>query len=112
MRPAERVARHDKLVKELKDLKSDSKAMEKRTQELVDAARLTITPAQAEQLILARWERTLYGTIDGYLKQYRQELCGRHRKPARQIQRHAEKPADRARRRKSSVEPVFDGVGI
>ena len=74
MGPAERVARHDKLVKELKDLKSDSKAMEKRTQELVDAARLTIKPAQAEQLILARWERTLYGTIDGYLKQYRQSF--------------------------------------
>lgn len=70
--PADRVARHEALVKELKNLKFEAKAMEKRTQELVDAARLTITPAEAEQLILARWERTLYGTIDGYLKQYRQ----------------------------------------
>ena len=74
MAPAKRVARHDKLVKELKDLKFEAKAMEKRTQELVDAARLSITPAEAEQLILARWERTLYGTIDGYLKQYRQSF--------------------------------------
>jgi type I restriction enzyme M protein len=71
---AERVARHDKLVKELKDLKFEARAMEKRTAELVDAARLSITPAEAEQLILARWERTLYGTIDGYLTQYRQSF--------------------------------------
>jgi type I restriction enzyme M protein len=70
----QRVARHEGLVKELKDLKFEAKAMEKRTQELVDSARLSITPAQAEQLILARWERTLYGTIDGYLKQYRQSF--------------------------------------
>ncbi|GAB4052783.1 type I restriction-modification system subunit M [Spirosoma litoris] len=74
MPPADRIARHDKLVKELKDLKFETKAMEKRTEDLVDAARLSITPAQAEQLILARWERTLYSTIDGYLKQYRQSF--------------------------------------
>lgn len=72
--PAERIAKHEKLVREFKDLKFEAKAMEKRTEELVDAARMSITSAQAEQLILARWERTLYGTIDGYLKQYRQSF--------------------------------------
>jgi type I restriction enzyme M protein len=71
---AERVARHDALVKELKNLKAEAKAMEKRTEELVDAARQRITPDEAERLILARWERTLYGTFDGYLKQYRQSF--------------------------------------
>ncbi|GAB3695415.1 N-6 DNA methylase [Spirosoma flavus] len=74
MAPAERIARHDKLVKELKDLKFEARAMEKRTEDLVDAARQRITATEAERLILARWERTLYATFEGYLKQYRQSF--------------------------------------
>jgi type I restriction enzyme M protein len=59
---------------EIKALKAEINAMDKRRDELVAAARVKITPAEAEQLIIARWERTLYSTIDGYLKQYQQSF--------------------------------------
>ena len=61
-----------KVKDEIKVLKAEIGAMDKRRDELVAAARVKITPAEAEQLIIARWERTLYSTIDGYLKQYQQ----------------------------------------
>ncbi len=61
-----------KVKDEIKALKAEISAMDKRRDELVAAARVKITPAEAEQLIIARWERTLYSTIDGYLKQYLQ----------------------------------------
>jgi len=61
-----------KVKDEIKTLKAEISAMDKRRDELVAAARVKITPAEAEQLIIARWERTLYSTIDGYLKQYLQ----------------------------------------
>ncbi len=61
-----------KVKDDIKKLKAEIGAMDKRREELVAAARVKITPAEAEQLIIARWERTLYSTIESYLKQYQQ----------------------------------------
>ena len=55
---------------DIKELKNEINAMDKRKDELVAAARVKITSAEAEQLIIARWENTLYSTIESYLKQY------------------------------------------
>ena len=65
-----------KVKDEIKALRAEISAMDKRRDELVAAAKVKITPAEAEQLIIARWERTLYSTIDGYLKQYLQGFVG------------------------------------
>lgn len=57
---------------EIKMLKAEISAMDKRKDELVAAARVKITASKAEQLIVERWERTLYATFTTYLKQYHQ----------------------------------------
>ena len=66
------IFKHEFLVAELRDLKKNTAAMENRKEELVAAARTKITPEEAERLLVTRWERTLYSTLEGYLKQYLQ----------------------------------------
>ncbi|MBX9867755.1 MAG: type I restriction-modification system subunit M [Burkholderiales bacterium] len=70
----QQIQQHDKLVEELKQLKKETKALEERKTELVEQARQQINPDQAQQLIITRWERTLYTTFHTYLKQYLQSF--------------------------------------
>jgi type I restriction enzyme M protein len=70
----QQVQRHDKFVEELKQLKKETKALEERKTELVEQARQQIEPEQAKNLILNRWEQTLYSTYNAYLKQYLQSF--------------------------------------
>ncbi|MFZ4802956.1 MAG: type I restriction-modification system subunit M, partial [Chlorobium sp.] len=53
-----------KIIKEIKE----------RKEKLVEEARNKIDSAEARQLILARWEQTLYATVEEYLAQYSRSL--------------------------------------
>ena len=55
---------------ELKICKKIIKEIKERKEKLVEEARNKIDSDEARQLILARWERTLYATIEEYLAQY------------------------------------------
>ncbi|WMJ74105.1 class I SAM-dependent DNA methyltransferase [Cytophagaceae bacterium ABcell3] len=66
----EQIEKHEALAKELKHLKTEVKALDKRKAELVEVARQKISKEEAEELILARWKNTLLDTFDGYLKQH------------------------------------------
>lgn len=68
----QQIKTHEDLVSELKQLKKETKALEERKTELVEKAREQIDPEQAKNLILNRWEQTLYATYNTYLKQYLQ----------------------------------------
>ncbi len=70
----QQVQQHDKFIEELKQLKKETKALEERKTELVEQARQQIEPEQAKNLILNRWEQTLYRTYNAYLKQYLQSF--------------------------------------
>ena len=52
----QRFAKHSELVSELKECKKVIKQIKDRKQELVDEARLKITPEEAKELILNRWK--------------------------------------------------------
>jgi len=65
-----RIARHAELDAELKICKKIIKEIKERKEKLVEEARNKIDSDEARQLILARWERTLYATIEEYLAQY------------------------------------------
>ena len=70
----QRFARHSELESELKECKKVIKQIKDRKQELVDEARLKITPEEAKALILSRWNRTLHQTINGYLQAHSRHL--------------------------------------
>lgn len=70
----ERIRKHQELEELLKACKKIIKEIRDKKQELVDMARLKITPEEAQTLILDRWERTLYQTIDGYLQAHQRIL--------------------------------------
>ena len=67
-------AKHTELETELKECKKVIKQIKDRKQELVDEARLKITPEEAKALILSRWNCTLHQTINGYLKAHSRHL--------------------------------------
>jgi type I restriction enzyme M protein len=69
-----RFAKHTALEEELKLCKRKVKEIKDRKQTLVDQARLLITPDQAKELILKRWQRTLHQTINGYLQTHQRTL--------------------------------------
>ena len=62
--------RHSALDVELKKLKANIREAEKQKDELVAAARAKITEAEAEGLILERFQQLLTEQFDGYLRQY------------------------------------------
>ena len=64
------LARHTELDKELKTLKANIRASEKKKDDLVAAARAKISEEEAKQLILERFQRLLTEQFDGYLRQY------------------------------------------
>ncbi|MBC8393315.1 MAG: N-6 DNA methylase [Deltaproteobacteria bacterium] len=69
-----RFARHTELETELKECKKVIKQIKDRKQKLVDQARLTITPEEAKELILRRWNRILHQTLNGYLQTHSRRL--------------------------------------
>lgn len=71
---AQRFATHTAYEEELKQCKKKIKEIKDRKQNLVDQARLTITPTQAKALILKRWLYTLHQTINGYLQAHQRTL--------------------------------------
>ncbi len=64
-----RIARHAEREAELKACKKIIKEIKEHKEKLVEEARNKIDNAEARQLILARWERTLYATVEEYLAQ-------------------------------------------
>jgi type I restriction enzyme M protein len=64
------LARHVALETELKTLKANIRASEKKKDDLVTAARAKISEEEAKQLILERFKRLLIEQFDGYLRQY------------------------------------------
>ena len=69
-----RIARHAELDAELKACKKIIKEIKERKEKLVEEARNKIDSQEAKKLILARWERTLYSTVEEYLAQYSRTL--------------------------------------
>jgi type I restriction enzyme M protein len=65
---------HTDTEKELRTLKTEIKATKERRDELVEMAREKITEAEAEQLILVRWQQVLNDTIHVYIQQYQRNL--------------------------------------
>ena len=70
----QRMAKHTELEEELKLCKKKVKEIKDKKQNLVDAARILITPAEAKELILKRWQATLHSTINGYLQNHSRQL--------------------------------------
>lgn len=69
-----RMAKHTELEEELKTCKKKIKEIKDRKQDLVDKARLLITPEDAKDLILSRWLRTLQQTVNDYLQAHQRQL--------------------------------------
>jgi type I restriction enzyme M protein len=69
-----RITRHAELEAELKTCKKIIKEIKEKKEKLVEEARTRIDNAEAKKLILARWERTLYATVEEYLAQYSRAL--------------------------------------
>jgi type I restriction enzyme M protein len=69
-----RMARHAEMDAELKACKTIIKEIKERKEKLVEEARNKIDDKEAKRLILARWEHTLYTTVEEYLAQYSRSL--------------------------------------
>jgi type I restriction enzyme M protein len=70
----ERIAKHTALEEELKQCKKVIKEIKDKKQNLVEQARLLITPEEAKELILNRWQSILHKTINGYLQTHSRQL--------------------------------------
>lgn len=70
----QRFAKHIELEEEIKACKKKVKEIKDRKQNLVDLARISITPEKAKELILKRWKATLHQTIENYLQAYSRQL--------------------------------------
>lgn len=71
---ADRLARHKALEDEAKALKTELRAAEKKREELVEAARLKITPDGARGQILSRFRNTLFAIYRAYLDAHRRVI--------------------------------------
>ncbi len=69
-----RFAKHTALEEELRQCKKIIKQIKDKKQNLVDQARLLITPEEAKELILKRWNSVLHQTINGYLQTHSRQL--------------------------------------
>jgi type I restriction enzyme M protein len=69
-----RTEKHTALETELKQCKKIIKQIKDRKQLLVDQARIVITPDEARQLILKRWNSVLHLTINSYLQTHSRGL--------------------------------------
>lgn len=70
----ERIAKHTALEEELKQCKKVIKEIKDKKQNLVEQARLLITPEEAKELILKRWQTILHQSINGYLQTHSRQL--------------------------------------
>lgn len=68
------ILHHTELEKELKECSDLVRAIERRKDELVEQSREKISDAEAKELIIARWLRTLQFTINGYLEIHIRDL--------------------------------------
>ena len=68
------ILHHTELEKELKECSDLVRAIERRKEELVEQAREKISDAEAKELIVTRWLRTLQITINGYLETHTRNL--------------------------------------
>lgn len=66
--------KHDGIVKELKELKKINSTIDNQRKVRIEQARQSISPTEAEQLILERWYVELEEIMLRYLKKYQQEL--------------------------------------
>ena len=96
-----RITRHVEMEGLLKEYKKIIKDIKDKTQELVDLARLKITPDEARELILARWSRILHQIIDGYLNAHQrgllrgiENLADKYTTPLHQILTEREKETE------------------
>ena len=62
----ESIKKHLALEEELKKCRTEARELERIKAELVEQARAKITPEEAKELIIKRWERTLHSVINGY----------------------------------------------
>lgn len=69
-----RISKHSELDTELKACKKVIREINNKKGNLIDQARLLITPEEAEELILARWHRTLHSTVNIYLQRHLRAL--------------------------------------
>ena len=69
-----RITKHLEMEKELKESRKKIKEIKDLKEQLVEQARSKISEAEAQQLILQRWESTLYTKVNEHLVQYRKDL--------------------------------------
>lgn len=71
------IAKHVAKEGELRNAKATVRDIERRRDELVEKAREAITPEEAEELILARWKRTLLAAYEARVGAYQADLVAR-----------------------------------
>jgi len=69
-----RIAKHLEIEKELKESRKKIKEIKELKEQLVEQARSKISEAEAKELILQRWEATLYTKVNEHLVQYSRDL--------------------------------------
>jgi type I restriction enzyme M protein len=69
-----RFAKHTELEDELKECKKIIREIKNKKQDLVDQARLKISPEEAKELILKRWNNVLHETVNGYVQNHQRQL--------------------------------------
>jgi len=69
-----RINKHTEFEEELKLCKKVIKEIKDKKQNLVDQARLLISPEDAKKLIIERWKNTLHETINDYLQNHQKIL--------------------------------------
>lgn len=69
-----KLASHTQQTNELKDCKATIAEIKAKKESLVAKAKEKITPDEAKELILARWQGILYDTVMDYVNRYEREL--------------------------------------
>jgi len=73
-RREEKIAEHTKLKTELKTCNATIAEIKKKKEELVEKAREKITPDEAKELIIARWNKIFHSTVMEYVNRYERVL--------------------------------------
>ncbi len=68
------LSKHTEKEKELKEARKLIKEIREKRDELVEKAREKITPEEAKELILTRWQQTLNETVMAYIQEYQRGL--------------------------------------
>ena len=69
-----KIKTHTDLDEELKECRRIIKAITQRKDKLVEEAREKITDEEAEELIVARWNRTIHSIVDAYIEEFARNL--------------------------------------